>query len=60
MSSSYEMCVACALPPVGNRKTLVDDTVVVQKGSCSASAVDMALVLLIAEEIVPLAMPCLN
>jgi len=54
------MCVACAVPPVGNRKTLVDGTVVVWKGSWRVPAVDVAPVSLIAEGIVPLAMPSLT
>ena len=50
-SRSCERCVACAVPPVGNRKTLVDGTVVVLKGSWRVPAVDVAPVSLIAREL---------
>ena len=48
------------MPPVGNRKTLVDGSMVVWNGSWRVPAVDVAPVLLIAEKIVPLAMPSLT
>ena len=56
---SCDVCVACAVPPVGNKKTLLEGLLVVWKGSWRVPAVDVVLVSLIAEGMEPLSMPCL-
>ena len=47
------------MPPVGNKKTLLEGLLVVWKGSWRVPAVDVAPVSLIAEGMDPLHMPCL-
>lgn len=48
-SKSCERCIACAVLPVSSMKTLFDGMLVVQKGSWSVPAVDVALVSLTVE-----------
>ena len=59
-SKSCERCVACAVLPVGNRKILLEGSLVVWKGSWRVPAVDVAPVSLIAEGMEPLAIPSLT
>jgi hypothetical protein len=59
-NKSCERCVACAVPPFGNRKTLLDGSLVVRKGSWRVPAMDVAPVSLIAEGMEPLAIPSLT
>ncbi len=58
-SKSLERRIVCAMLPVCNIKTLLDGMADVWKGSCRVPAVDVAPVLLIAEGMEPLVMPCL-